>query len=192
MRDDIWVKVLDNHYYIRQKCSRCGAITTKDSSIYHGEHNRKGKCKIICENCLQKTDYVSLDICYNNSGRETFEFLQYAWNVEKMYDYAVSTGMKTKTMSIESFKTWNLSNFIRVDDDRLEKVDMTKPCVMVNLSQIKNEYLIIDGNHRCRRAINGGIKSLEFYAFDFKEQFKFMLNTEFRVLKAMIKYSLKE
>lgn len=187
----IWLKVFDNRYYSGKKCSRCGTITTKDSRIvYHGKYNRQNKCKIVCENCLTESDYFSLNF-FHSSGREIFEFLQYAWDVEKMNEYAIATGMKTKTISVESIKAWNLSGFIRIKNDRLEKVDITKPCIMVNLSQIKNEYVIVDGNHRCRKAINSGLENLEFYCFEFKEQFKFMLNTEFETLEEMVAHSLK-
>ncbi len=189
----IFIKVWDKQHYKKRKCSRCGEpVLNSDRCFYRGEYDKKYNFKLVCEDCLTENDYITFNTgYYTNRDSEIFNFLYWRWNIDEMYKFAKENRMKSEPVKTEFLRQWNESGVVTVDESLIDKVDMTKPCIMVNLSQSGSENLIVDGNHRVRRALRDGLERVEFYCFDFKDQFKFLMGDDFVVLKKMVENSLK-
>ncbi len=180
---NIYVKIQAKKWYSDKiKCQRCKTPIISDITFFQGQTD------FICEGCLDNNDYFTLNTGYFSSKFESFHFLFYEWNIDEMCKYA-QQNMKPVNIPTKSLENWNLSGLTYVDESLLEKVDMTKPCIIANLSQNQLEYLLVDGNHRLRKAIKEGLEHVSCYIFDFNDQFKFLVGSEIDLFEKMVKDS---
>lgn len=185
MQSNIYVKIQDKKWLSdKLKCCRCEKPISANTAFF------EGKVDFICEDCLDDNDYFTLNTGYFSNEFESFSFLFYRWNIDEMYKYA-KQNMKPVNIATKLLEGWNFSGLVYVNEALIENVDVTKPCIIANLSQNRHEYLLVDGNHRLRKAIKEGLEHISCCIFDFKEQFKFLVGSDFDLLEKMVKNSKK-
>lgn len=134
------------------------------------------------------SEYLKVTPCPRRAEDEVFRFGLYAWNVTKMYEYAQQNLIPTP-MSYEDVKNYHdgfMKYAIRIDEGYLNQVDITKPGLLVRLSDYSNESMVVDGNHRLARAYRFR-KGFRVYVLSFGEQIRFLCYPE--SLQAIIKYN---
>jgi uncharacterized protein (DUF1015 family) len=119
---------------------------------------------------IKEYEYVPVE-----EGEETFNFLMYTWNISKIIKYIKETQKEPNELPIESFKDYPLG-FISIDESHVDEVDLSIPIIIIEFSP-NNELIIVDGNHRLRKAQKSGKQSISAYILSFEEQLRFIVGS---------------
>lgn len=154
-------KKLGYNYYSEAYCNECG----RTFGVGHTNLIKGMFRSHIC-------NYIT---CKLKNGDEPFQFLTVTWNVTEALKYA-QANLKPSNMDKETVANY-YNNFIKplihVSESHLRDVDITKPGLLVEISENPSTCIVIDGNHRLTRAYREG-KEFSCYKISFAEQFRFI------------------
>lgn len=154
-------KKLGFNEYSEAYCNECGETFGIGYINIIKERFRRHACK-----------YTT---CQLKNGDEPFQFLAVTWNVTEALKYAQKS-LKPGKMDKETAAHY-YNNFIKpliyVNESHIKDVDITKPGLLVEISENPSTCIVIDGNHRLTRAYREG-KEFSCYKISFAEQFRFI------------------
>jgi len=154
-------KKLGYNYYSEAYCNECG-------ETFGVGYTNLIKEKFRSHTCIHIP-------CNLKNGDEPFQFINITWNVTEALKYA-KANLKPSNMNrntITNYYTNFINPVIRINENHLKDVDITKPGIMVAISEDPTTYILIDGNHRLTRAYREG-KEFSCYKISFAEQFRFI------------------
>lgn len=94
------------------------------------------------------------------AGAETeyFTWLQWRWNItEALHRYGAKPA---QLVDIASARQFLHAGLVRINPDRLNKADITRPILIAPTPDVPNHVIIIDGWHRVARALTRGFTDL--------------------------------
>jgi hypothetical protein len=89
------------------------------------------------------------------SGREGFRFLAHAWDVTEGHRRAADYPIRQVNITVLA----GFAQLIRVTPEHLNRVDLTRPILIVPVPELAGK-LVIDGWHRVHRALRDGLTRL--------------------------------
>jgi len=102
------------------------------------------------------------------TGRETFQFLTYRWDVTKAWQIAAA--LRVHHFNAEPWFGWLA--LIRVDHDHLHNTDLDRPLLVVKIRELGGSALIIDGWHRLAKARHDGVTDLPVIVLDEQQEYQ--------------------
>jgi hypothetical protein len=90
------------------------------------------------------------------SRREVFRFLAWAWDVTEGHRRAADYPIRQVNITVLA----GFAQLIRVTPEHLDRVDLTRPILIISTVPELAGKLVIDGWHRVHRALRDGLTHL--------------------------------
>lgn len=107
---------------------------------------------------------------------ECFRYIFYEWNITKLLKYLEDNNYPIKNINKKEYVEM-INNFINVDESNIDKVTFEKPVIIIEMNDNPIKHLLIDGNHRIRKAVKENYENIKGYVVSFKDQIKFLTTT---------------
>jgi len=108
--------------------------------------------------------------CKVDDGDEVYPNGIFIFNITKMYEYINHNPLifNIDTYLLDEYH----SQFTVLNESHIINVDINKPGIMAEISP--GWYNLIDGNHRCEKAVRLGKKSFDVYRFEMESHLQFL------------------